>query len=186
LNRKTLKNRSETFFFRGIGPICLLVFLLVLGWSNLALAHKVYVFAWAEKGKVYTESSFGDRRVNKGKIKVEDKAGTVITTGITDDQGNFSFTIPSGVSSDLVVKLDASMGHQASWTLALKEIQVAMDPGDSEKNHARAMAKKEELEQGPSFVRISAGIGIIFALAFLGSKVHGRLIRRRTKRRKDD
>lgn len=185
MNRKNFKNRPEPFFLVGTGPACLLVLILVLGWCPPALAHKVYVFAWAEKGKVYTESSFGDRRVNRGKIKVEDKAGTVITTGITDDQGNFSFTIPSDVSSDLVVKLDASMGHQASWTVPLKEMQVAMDLRDSEKNHARAMAQKEELEQGPSFIRVFAGIGIIFALAFLGARVHGRLSRRRTKRRQN-
>ena len=145
-----------------VKPWCFLAILMVLGWSSPSLAHKVYVFAWAEDGMVYTESSFGDKKVNKGKIEVTDGSGAVISTGITDELGNFFFKIPEHPGSDLVVKLDASMGHQGTWRVTLEEMEGAA----SKAAHGDAMAKKAELEKGPSGVRIASGIGIIFALAF--------------------
>ena len=187
----------------GSWRVCLALILLVIsGWSSPALAHKVYVFAWAEQGAVYTESSFGDRKVTKGSIEVEDMAGNLVTKGITDDEGNFSFKIPGDVSSDLVVKLDASMGHQAVWTVPLKELQQAIGQGDSPEDssgdssndslddrteaskvyHDLAMAQKEKLAKGPSAVKIIAGIGIIFALAFAGAWVRGRINQQRSNR----
>ena len=145
------------------------IVLLVFGLASPALAHKVYVFAWAEKGMVYTESSFGDKKVIKGKIEVKDEKGTLVASGITDDQGNFSFKIPENPGSDLVVMLDASMGHQAAWTVPLKEMKDAMEKIASKESHDKAMAKKAELEKGPSPMKIGAGIAIIFALAFIGA-----------------
>jgi hypothetical protein len=52
-------------------------------------------------------------------------------------------------------------------------------PGDSKASHDLAMAQKEELEKGPSAVKIIAGIGIIFTLAFAGAWVCGRINQRR-------
>jgi len=191
LNRKELRSSFcqdvRKGFSMGSWWICLVFILVLSGWCSPVFAHKVYVFAWAEQGVVYTESSFGDRRVTKGSIQVEDMAGTIVTTGVTDDEGNFSFKIPEDVSSDFLVKLDASMGHQATWTVPLAEMQQAMgqgdlpgdSPGDSKASHDLAMAQKEELEKGPSAVKIIAGIGIIFTLAFAGAWVCGRINQRR-------
>ncbi|MCP4119736.1 MAG: hypothetical protein GY737_30905 [Desulfobacteraceae bacterium] len=153
---------------------CFLVILAVLGWTSPSFAHKVYVFAWAEDGFVHTESSFGDKKVNKGKIEVTDGSGAVIATGVTDGQGNFSFKIPDNPGSDFVVKLDASMGHQANWRVTLEEMQGAA----SKAVHETAMAKKAELEKGPSVVKIALGIGTIFAFAFMIEFIRKR--RRRT------
>ena len=139
-----------------------LVLLFAVGWGSPCFAHKVYIFAWVEDGFVHSESSFGDKKVIKGKIEVADEKGSVILTGITDEKGNFSFKIPDNPASDLVLNLDASMGHQASWRVKLEEMEKA---GSSEV-HDAAMAKKAELERGPSFVRIASGIGVIFFLAF--------------------
>ena len=201
MNWKELKSSYCQDVRKGISmgswSVFLVLILLVSGWCSPALAHKVYVFAWAEQGVVYTESSFGDRKVNKGSIEVEDMTGTLVTDGVTDDQGNFSFKIPKDVNSNLVVKLDASMGHQAVWTVSLKEMQQAMgqadssgvSPGDlkvSHDLHDLAMAQKEELEKGPSVVRIIAGIGIIFILAFAGAWVRGRINRRRINQERLD
>lgn len=187
MNLKELKSSFCQDLPKGLfmGPrlVCLVLILVLSGWCSPVSAHKVYVFAWAEGGVVYTESSFGDRRVTKGIIEVEDMDGILVTKGVTDDDGNFSFNIPEAVSSDLVVKLDASMGHQAIWTVPLAEMQQAMEQddssGDSKVSLDLAMAQKEELEKGPSAVKIITGIGIIFTLAFAGAWVRGRINKRR-------
>jgi nickel transport protein len=143
---------------------------MVLGWSSPSFAHKVYVFAWAEDGVVYSESSFGDKKVIKGKVEVTDGNGTVISKGITDDQGNYSFKIPKNPESDLLITMDASMGHRATWRVTLDEMLGAA----SKTAHGDAMAQKAELEKGPSVMRIASGIGIIFALAFGAGIVNNR------------
>jgi nickel transport protein len=149
---------------------CFLVILMVLGWSSPSLAHKVYVFAWAEDGFVHSESSFGDKKVIKGKVEVTDDSGAVISKGITDEQGNYSFKIPENPGSDLFITMDASMGHMATWRVPLEEMQGAT----SKTAHGDAMAQKAELEKGPSVMRIVSGIGIIFALAFGAGVVNNR------------
>lgn len=141
---------------------CILAILMVLGWTTPSFAHKVYVFAWAEDGFVHTESSFGDKKVIKGKVEVTDGSGAVISKGITDELGNYFFKIPEHPGSDLLITMDASMGHKATWRVPLEEMQGAA----SKAAHGDAMAQKAELEKGPSAVRIASGIGIIFALAF--------------------
>ncbi len=175
---------QQRFKFRFLPVVCLV--LLASGLATPAWAHKVYLFAWAENGVVYTESSFGDKKVIQGKIQVKDESGTPVASGTTDDQGNFSFKIPDNPGSDLVVTLDASMGHQAVWTVPLKEMQAAMDKAAANEIHGAAMAKKAELEKGPSLARIIAGIGIIFALALWGAWVHGRVKQRSIKGSQDD
>jgi len=147
-----------------------LVLLFVAGWTSPCFAHKVYIFAWAEDGFIHSESSFGDKKVIKGKIEVVDEKKAVILNGITDEKGNFSFKIPDNPASDLVLNLDASMGHQASWRVKKEEMEKA----GSREVHDAAMTKKAELDKGPSFVRIASGIGIIFFLAFSLSFVQKR------------
>ena len=50
------------------GVAGILLVLVLLAGPPAAWAHKVYVFAWVEKGGVHTESSFGDRqrRISSG------------------------------------------------------------------------------------------------------------------------
>lgn len=156
---------------------CFLVMLAVLGWASPSFAHKVYVFAWAEDGFVYSESSFGDKKVIKGKVEVTDGSGAVVSSGLTDGQGNYSFKIPENPETDLLITMDASMGHKATWRVPLEEMQGAA----SKDVHGAAMAQKAELEKGPSVVRIASGIGIIFALAF-GA---GFVSKRRRKKQND-
>jgi len=128
-----------------------------------AFAHKVIVFAWVENGVVYTESSFnGGFKVHEGKIKVFDGEGKLVTSGITDDKGRFSFKVPDNINTDLIVKLDAAEGHQAHWKIHRKELVKGDSPVELEK----AMKKKKEMEKDPSFLSIITGLAIIFTLAF--------------------
>jgi nickel transport protein len=87
-----------------------------------ALAHQVLVYAFAEGDTIRTESKFaGSGPVQKGEIQVQDKKSAhVLLTGTTDDQGKFSFKIPSEAAAqrmDLLIVLNASMGHQGEWLL---------------------------------------------------------------------
>jgi len=163
---------------RGSKAIALSVFLLFIIFSvSTAHAHKVYVFAWVENGVVYTESSFGDRKVNKGTISVVDSSGTVLLTGETNENGEFSFDIPKTVTSDLTVKLFAGAGHQGEWKVSLQELKSSGTPETVEK----AMKTKAELEKGPGASNILAGIAIIFGIAFAASTFYK--IRQRKKNR---
>jgi nickel transport protein len=90
--------------------------------TNPALAHRVLVYAYAEGDTIHTESKFiPDTPVRQGKILVIDKkTDKVLLTGQTDDQGKFSFQIPTGATTqkmDLKIVAEAAMGHRGEWLL---------------------------------------------------------------------
>jgi nickel transport protein len=151
--------------------IFLIVILAIIP-AGPAVAHKVILFAWVEDGMIHTESSFGSKRKAQNcTITVVDETGQVVHTGQTDLEGNHSFAIPENRDSDLILTLDAGIGHQAQWKISKKELITL----PSVKDIQTAMKKKETLEQGPSVFKIIGGIGIIFLLA-LGVK----LLKRKT------
>jgi nickel transport protein len=100
---------------------------LIFLWSislvvGSASAHRVNVFAWVDGDTVHVESKFaGGKKVKAGKIVVMDSQGNELLSGITDDQGEFSFTIP--VRTDLKVVLIAGQGHRAEWTISASEME---------------------------------------------------------------
>ena len=63
----------------------------------------------------------GSGAVQKGQVQVQDKkTGQTLLTGTTDDQGKFSFKIPTEATAgklDLLIVSEASMGHQGEWLL---------------------------------------------------------------------
>jgi len=101
-----------------------LILVLLLG-SN-ALAHKVNIFAYAEKGAVYTESYFNDgRKVMDSTVEVFDaKNNKLLLTGKTDRNGEFSFKIP--LATSLRIVLNASMGHKNEYLLSEDEVRDAV------------------------------------------------------------
>lgn len=101
----------------------LLALLLVLFLALPALAHKVNLFAYAEGGKVYTESYFPDGRpVEGGKVLVFDSADTKLLEGTTDKEGLFNFKIPK--VDDLRIVIEATMGHKNDFTLKKSEVEA--------------------------------------------------------------
>jgi nickel transport protein len=99
-----------------------LVILALAMYATPALAHRVIIFAYAEGNTIHTESKFvPDTPVRQGKIEVMDKkTGKVLLTGLTDDQGKFSFKIPATAVAqkmDLNIVIEAAMGHRGSWLL---------------------------------------------------------------------
>ena len=91
---------------------------------HAAHAHKVTVFAWAEGGRVFTQSKFsGGKMVKAGKVEVFDGSGNLLLEGRTDDDGAFDFQAPS--ITDLKIVLTAGMGHQNSWLLSAADLGQA-------------------------------------------------------------
>ena len=63
--------------------------------AHSAFAHRVSVFAWVDGDKIYLESKFaGGRPVKSGKVVVTDPQGVELLSGVTNDEGEFSFKIP--------------------------------------------------------------------------------------------
>ncbi len=142
-----------------------LIAVVALLFSGPVWAHKVYVFAWVDQGMIHTDSSFGDKKVNHGKIIITDITGIELAKGETDARGSFSFPVPESPTSDLIIKLVAGMGHQALWKVPLKELE---DSGSSD-TLKKAMEKKAQLEKKPPAENILAGLAVIFGIAFTAS-----------------
>lgn len=97
-------------------------FVLLVG-SGTALAHKVNLFAYAEGGKIYTESYFSDGKpVEGGRVLVYESQKKLLLEGVTDNEGLFSFDIPT--VDDLTIVIDASMGHKNSYKLKKAEVEA--------------------------------------------------------------
>ena len=95
--------------------------ILVILFDMPAFAHKVSIFAWVEGDTVYTQSKFSKgKRVKNSSVIVFDSDGNKLLEGKTDDNGEFSFTIPKQTALKVVLK--ASMGHMAEWKIPVEEI----------------------------------------------------------------
>jgi len=95
---------------------------IFLGIAVPAMAHKVNIFAYVEKGMVFTESYFPDgKKVEEGIVEVLDGSGKKLLEGKTDKEGLFSFPLPAK-KQDLTIVLNASMGHKNSFILKKSEM----------------------------------------------------------------
>lgn len=104
----------------------LFIFLVMFVFSaDLALAHRVVLFAWTEGDMVFTQSQFPDgRKIADGQVNVFDRDHNLLLEGKTDSNGEFSFKIPKII--DLNIVLDAGMGHQGQWNLSEDEIKSSV------------------------------------------------------------
>lgn len=121
-------------------------------------AYEVSIYAYAENGLVHSESYFVDGTKCKNSVLevFDEKDGTKLIEGKTDEEGKFSFKIPKVTPLKLV--LHASMGHQAEYTLSEDEVGEAMGikqspkspfvkvPSKSEGSTAMKIQKKETAE----------------------------------------
>ncbi len=100
----------------------LVIILVLQALATAAQAHRVLVFAYGEGDTIHTDSKFiPDTPVRQGKVMVQDqKTGQTLLTGQTDDQGKFSFKIPTAAAAekmDLKIVVEAAMGHRGEWLL---------------------------------------------------------------------
>ncbi len=99
------------------------VAVMVLITAGPSLAHKVSIFAYAEDGKIYTESYFSDGKpAINGKVLVFDSQKQKVMEGVTDKEGLFNFDIPK--VDDLEIVINASMGHKDSFKLKKAEVEA--------------------------------------------------------------
>jgi nickel transport protein len=138
---------------------CLLFNVCCLFFVSFANAHKVSIYAYAEDGMVHSESYFVDGTKCKNSVLevFDEKDGTKLLEGKTDEEGKFSFKIPKVTPLKLV--LHASMGHQADFTLGKDEVREAMGvkqppkspsvkvPSKSEDSASMKIQKKETAEK---------------------------------------
>jgi len=157
-NRKTAPSSGRRTVFP-IAKSCVAGMLLwvsagmILGisGSHSAYAHKVVVFAWVEGDNVHTESSFGSNKpVKGGRITVLNTHGVTVLSGITDEEGRFSFPLPA--ETGLKILLDAGPGHRGEWVLHPPEVPFR------EKQEPSAVSEEpeERMSSGASPVSGSA------------------------------
>ncbi len=103
--------------------ILIFIFLIIIMMDVSVFAHKVNIFAYIEGGKIYTESYFNDgKKCIDSKIEVFDNRGNKLLEGLTDEEGEFSFEVPSE-DGDLKIVLTAGMGHRAEYSISADEIR---------------------------------------------------------------
>jgi nickel transport protein len=163
---------------RGIERLSSLICILILFSTSLpAFAHGVHVFAWVVGDTVYSESSFPDGRpVQDGVLQVYDSENQLLLSGKTDSEGRFSFAIPK--REDLILVLDASLGHRARYVVTAEEL-AAVPAGERLEGHEdRGMhgtIRDGGQRAGRARIRdIFAGFGYIVGITGLVMYLRGR------------
>jgi nickel transport protein len=124
-------------------------------------AHRVNVFAWIEGDTVHVESKFsGGKRVKAGKITVLDSEGGELISGMTNENGEFSFKIPK--KTDLKIVVEAGEGHRGEWSINAADIEMP------------ASEKRQAAENGPPAINTFIGIGFICGLTAIIAYIRNR------------
>lgn len=137
------------------GLACLILMIsLFQPWA--ALAHRVTVFAWVDGDTVHTTSQFSrSSKVHAGLIEVFDAAtGERLLSGRTDDQGAYSFEVPSAArqrGADLRVALKAGEGHAGEWIVPAAEYmpQAGAGAATAEKTETGSPSGQSETGEIP-------------------------------------
>lgn len=108
-------NRSMVVFLLGI---------LLLAVPRIANAHKVSVFAWVEGDTVYIQSKFSGGRKPKGApVEVYNAGGNLILSGVTNENGEFSFKVEEKDKAEMKIVLLIGVGHRAEWTIPAEDFE---------------------------------------------------------------
>ena len=96
----------------------LFMFLLLV--STSSFAHKLNVFAFVEGDMVNVEGYFSDGiPARNAKVTVTDKEGNLLYEGRANEKGQHQFKSPG--KQDLTIKINAGMGHVATYQLGANE-----------------------------------------------------------------
>jgi nickel transport protein len=144
----------------------LLVVITILGSGFLitdpALAHKVSLFAWVDGDTVHAQGKFsGGRKAQNASIEVYGPAGKLLLEGKTDQQGAFSFKVPTKKGS-LKIVLVAGMGHQNQWIISEYDILEAsgMDLSGSDQGSAMGSPESESGVPVPSSIPVKSTLSL--------------------------
>ena len=164
---------------KALRSLMFLVFVLSVG---VAYAHRVNVFAYPEGDAIVVTAKFSTGSVAKGAaIDVLNAKGEKLFAGKTDTKGLATLPLPDGFTpQDLTVKLNASEGHVAFWTIPKADFVAVSSnetEGDIETRIKEALAAQERQvitplreeiarlkTRGPGFLEIAGGIGWIFGI----------------------
>jgi len=84
---------------------------------DAAYAHRVYLFAWDEDGRVCSESYYSKAsRIADAELTVRDMDGKELLRGRSDSDGRFCFPRPS--AAELLLSVDAGQGHRGEFRLS--------------------------------------------------------------------
>ena len=123
--------------------ILAMLLLFVCAWS--AQAHKVNMFATVEGDTVFVEGYFLDGKKPKHcEVTVYDSNNKQLLTGLTNDEGQFSFKIPA--AGPLRVKLNAGEGHLKEIMLTANELGLDISANEVTENIAPTAAANAENE----------------------------------------
>jgi nickel transport protein len=121
--------------------------LLISLTATSSWAHKLNVFAYPEGNEVHVEAYYSRGQPCRDcTAEVRDSAGRVLLSGVTDDEGVWSFVPPA--TSELEVFINAGDGHGASYTLAESDYPVGDSPteGEVEARREEVLREAEEWE----------------------------------------
>jgi len=100
---------------------CVVLVILGLAVSAIAEAHKVNMFAYVDGDRVFIEGYFSDgNKARNSEVAVYNEAGDKVLTGVTGEDGAYSFKIPA--KGALRITLNAGMGHKTDYTVSADEL----------------------------------------------------------------
>jgi len=111
------------------GPVLKICFVLTILAALLSIlapveasSHKLRVFAWVSGDTVSLESALsGGRQLVNGNVMVKNSAtNAIITQGVTNSKGVFSFPLPQSLQKnpvDIRIIVSTDDGHRAEWLL---------------------------------------------------------------------
>lgn len=101
--------------------------LVLLSVPKAALAHSVYIFAWADGPQICTESYFTQKsKVRGGEVHMLDASGEILDRGFTGEDGLYCFAPPTK-SQTLFFEIHAGPGHKGKFTLEESDVAEAVE-----------------------------------------------------------
>lgn len=158
-----------------------LLFLCALLRGAPAGAHGVYIFAWAEPGRICTDSYFSAKsKVRGGEVSMRDTTGELLAEGRSDMDGIACFAVPEHIrtggpaeAEDLLFVVMAGQGHRAEFLLPAAQVEQALAPSGRAKAAPDTAPPSGSGESrppdGPRLRDILGGLGWIAGLAGLGA-----------------
>jgi nickel transport protein len=182
--------------------VIFLAVLLILLFAGPVFAHRITIIGWVEGDTVFTEGCFsGGTKPKNALIQVFDPDKNLLLEGKTDENGEFSFKVPSVVT--LTVLINAGAGHQATCEISEEDIRaeavlISSETGNEDLADEGAYISEDMLRKivssevnkqlksflnqinaatahtEPSVTDILGGIGYIIGLVGLGTFFHYR------------
>ena len=104
---------------QGLAAGLLSIMLCMFGSS--AYAHKVNIFAYLESDRIYVQGYFLDgKKARGGKVTVYSDSGSLLSEGVTNEEGEFAFPMP--VKQGIRIVLNAGEGHQTEYSFLADEL----------------------------------------------------------------